>query len=566
MIMARPVIRCAIYTRKSSEEGLDQEFNSLEAQREACSAFIKSQAGQGWRLIPERFDDGGQSGGSLERPALQRLLERVKGGQVAVIVLYKIDRLTRSLADFARLAELFDAHSVSFVSVTQAFNTSTSMGRLMLNVLLSFAQFEREVTGERIRDKIAASKQKGLWMGGLVPLGYDRMDRALVINPAEAETVRTLYGVYLELNCVRALQAEAARRGLCSKRRLGAEGKPSGGNLFSRGHLYRILSNPLYAGRIQHKGQEHPGAHAAIIDPETWAAVQAQLAQNRTGRRARPRATERGLLAGLLVDAQGNRFTPTHAVKSGRRYRYYVERALVTGGQSKASVRRIPAREIEAVVRDGLVRFLGTPQPLLDALGVNSSAADADDVLRTAAQLQQDLAAPSGQAILAALLQRVVLETEAVRLQLSRPQLRSALGLEAQGPGTTDLGVVEVRVPVRITTRSNGLKLILPHDRETTAREVDRALIKVIARAQAWWQRIESGQVREIRDLAAAESVTASYVSRVLRLAFLVPDLVEAIVTGRQPVELTAKRLLLGKNLPLGWAEQRNRLMLGGWR
>ena len=283
----RRLLRCAIYTRKSSEEGLDQEFNSLDAQRESCAAYIKS---QGWKAIAERFDDGGHSGGTLERPGLQRLMEKVEGRQVDVIVIYKIDRLTRSLADFARMAEALESNDVSFISVTQQFNTTTSMGRLTLNMLLSFAQFEREVTGERIWDKIAASKQKGMWMGGYVPLGYDAVDRKLVIIPKEAKTVRTIYQLYRERGSVRLLKLEADRLGLVTKKR-GGGGRCAGGTPFSRGHLYRILSNLIYAGLIAHKGEYYPEQHKAIIDHKAWEAVQATLAAHRNGER-RPNATE----------------------------------------------------------------------------------------------------------------------------------------------------------------------------------------------------------------------------------------------------------------------------------
>src|SRR5690349_12122252 len=269
--------RCAIYTRKSSEEGLEQEFNSLAAQREACEAYIRSQRHEGWVLTRPRYDDGGFSGGNLERPALQHLLADIRTGRINIVVVYKVDRLTRSLADFARLVEIFDAQAVSFVSVTQQFNTTSSMGRLTLNVLLSFAQFEREVTGERIRDKIAASKKKGMWMGGNVPLGYDADERALVINPAEAETVRRIFALYRELGCVRRVKEEADRLGLKTKRRTMSNGAERGGKPFSRGHLSQLLANPIYTGRIAHKGQLYPGQHPALIDDETWTAVRQQL-------------------------------------------------------------------------------------------------------------------------------------------------------------------------------------------------------------------------------------------------------------------------------------------------
>jgi len=272
-----PVRRCAVYTRKSSEEGLEQDFNSLQAQREACEAFIRSQAGEGWRLSKTHYDDGGLSGGTMERPALQQLLEDIRNGQVDVVVVYKVDRLTRSLADFAKMVELFDANGVSFVAVTQQFNTTTSMGRLTLNVLLSFAQFEREVTGERIRDKIAASKRKGIWMGGTVPLGYDVDDRRLVITQAEAEVVRQIYQRYLELGSVRLLKQELDQLGVASKVRLSRKGTESGGKNFSRGALYELLSNPVYIGEIRHKQERHPGQHEPILERATWEQVQQRL-------------------------------------------------------------------------------------------------------------------------------------------------------------------------------------------------------------------------------------------------------------------------------------------------
>src|SRR5499433_1898035 len=362
--------RCAIYTRKSSEEGLEQEFNSLAAQREACEAYIRSQQHEGWVLSKTRYDDGGFSGGNLERPALQHLLTDVRAGRVDIVVVYKVDRLTRSLADFARLVEIFDAQGVSFVSVTQQFNTTSSMGRLTLNVLLSFAQFEREVTGERIRDKIAASKKKGLWMCGNSPLGYRVSERALVIDPAEAETVRRIFALYCELGCVRRVKDEADRLGLRTKHRTTANGVERGGAAFSRGHLYRVLSNPIYTGRIAHKGQLYPGQHPALIDDETWTAVRDRLAAGAGAHRRRTQAAEPSLLAGLLVDPQGQRLTPSHAVKKGRRYRYSVSAALINeAGTDGAQSWRLSAREIENAVITILVHALSSPTRLLEWFG-----------------------------------------------------------------------------------------------------------------------------------------------------------------------------------------------------
>jgi site-specific DNA recombinase len=329
LITTPPRVRCAIYTRKSSEEGLEQSFNSLHAQREACEAYILSQRHEGWQLLPARYDDGGFSGGTMERPALTRLLEDIASKRVDTVVVYKVDRLTRSLAAFAKIVEQFDKQGISFVSVTQQFNTTTSMGRLTLNVLLSFAQFEREVTGERIRDKIAASKRKGMWMGGVVPLGYELRDRQLSIQPAEAERVQQIFRAYLEQGCVSKLRTYLEQQGIRSKQRISRNGRASGGVVFSRGALYQMLQNRIYLGEITHKDKSFPGQQPAIIEQELWDRVQARMQANLQGGRKRPRSTEKSLLAGLVCDGEGNRFTPTHANKRGKRYRYYCSRALL---------------------------------------------------------------------------------------------------------------------------------------------------------------------------------------------------------------------------------------------
>ena len=329
--VGRQRVRCAIYTRKSTEEGLEQNFNSLDAQREACEAFIASQKHEGWIMLPTPHDDGGYSGGTLERPALQGLLDDIRGSKVDVVVVYKIDRLTRSLLDFAKIVEVFDAHGVSFVSVTQAFNTATSMGRLTLNVLLSFAQFEREVTGERIRDKIAASKKKGMWMGGYPPLGYDVKDRKLVVNETEAETVRYIFRRYQELGSVRLLKGHLDAAGFASKHRVAPDGRPYGGKPMTRGALYHMLQNRIYRGEIVHKDRAYPGEHTPIIDADLWQEAQKTLAANRVDRGAGKGDDHLSLLAGFIHDAHGELMTPSHAVKKGIRYRYYVSKSLVTG-------------------------------------------------------------------------------------------------------------------------------------------------------------------------------------------------------------------------------------------
>ena len=332
-------IRCAIYTRKSSEEGLEQSFNSLQAQREACEAYISSQRHEGWHALGNHYDDGGFSGGNMDRPALKQLMGDIAAAKINTVVVYKVDRLTRALADFAKMIEVFDANQVSFVSVTQQFSTTSSMGRLTLNVLLSFAQFEREVTGERIRDKIAASKRKGMWMGGFVPLGYDLRNRKLLINQDEATQIRERFRQYLRLGCVSALKEYLDQTSLRSKARPNWKaGKQIGGTRFSRGALYQLLKSHLYVGEIEHKGQVYPGEHEAIVERVVWDKVQASLRENRQGIRRQARATQQSLLTGILFDEQGNRYTPTHAIKRGKRYRYYTSQAVIRKAKNGVSL------------------------------------------------------------------------------------------------------------------------------------------------------------------------------------------------------------------------------------
>ncbi|RZU42409.1 recombinase family protein [Edaphobacter modestus] len=339
--------RCAIYTRKSSEEGLDQSFNSLHAQREACEAYILSQKHEGWHALSAKYDDGGFSGGNMERPGLKKLLEDIATGKIDTVVVYKVDRLTRSLADFAKIVETFDGKGVSFVSVTQQFNTTTSMGRLTLNVLLSFAQFEREVTGERIRDKVAASKKKGMWMGGIVPLGYDHKDRQLHVNEVEAEQVRHIFKQYIRLGSVFDLHDYLKDNGYRSKRRTTTAGRNIGGAVLSRGTLYHLLSNPAYIGKTRHGDTLYEGRHEAVIDSKTWEQAAELLASNRVRRRTSHNIASGRLLLGILFDEQGNRFTPTHSSKRSRRYAYYT---LKAANKSSATVQRLPAIGFEQLV------------------------------------------------------------------------------------------------------------------------------------------------------------------------------------------------------------------------
>jgi DNA invertase Pin-like site-specific DNA recombinase len=428
----KPIMRCAIYTRKSSEEGLEQSFNSLDAQRESSEAFILSQRQEGWRVIPTHYDDGGYSGGTMERPALKRLLEDVEAKKVNIIVVYKVDRLTRSLSDFAKIVEALDARGVSFVSVTQQFNTTSSMGRLTLNILLSFAQFEREVTGERIRDKIAASKKKGMWMGGLVPLGYDLEGRKLVPNAKESELIRKIFSLYLNLGCVSKLAVELNREKIRSKIWITRTGARLGGVAFARGALYALLRNRLYIGEIRHRDQWYPGEHAGVVPRDLWDKVQTQMNSNLRTRRQRAREQASSLLTGLVEDAAGNRLTPSFTIKRGRRYRYYVSQLAIknTTGQRDGPT-RVPAHELEGRVIEKLVSFLKSDADVFDRLGAeNESPASTRDLVVAAKKLAARLPSlPSDDLrdVLGAFLRRVAIQENSIEVMLSRKELRLLL-------------------------------------------------------------------------------------------------------------------------------------------
>ena len=561
MESAKPLFRrCAIYTRKSSEEGLEKDFNSLHAQREACEAFIKSQASEGWRLIRTAYDDGGLSGATMERPALQRLLEHIRQGLIEVIVVYKVDRLSRSLADFAKMAEIFDAHQVSFVAVTQGFNTTSSMGRLTLNVLLSFAQFEREVTGERIRDKIAASRRKGLWTGGVVPLGYDLRERRLVINPTEAEVVRQIFRRYLELGYVRLLKEELDRRGVVSKSHSSANGVRQKGYSFSRGALYVVLSNPLYAGEIRHRGVRHPGQHQPIIDRELWDKVQEQLHEHTRRRRLRAVKAEPSPLAGKLFDPSGAGLTPSHARKGERRYRYYISRRLTIGPAHRVHDGwRLPAAEIERTVA------VAAQQLLTDDPAIATAVEEAGTAVNRIPSILEITRAWSGKlrssteaaAALAALVHRVELSRDGLRLSLKVPMPAAGAGND---PPWAD-AIVTRFIPLQLKRRGAELRLIVP-DAHTPRPKVDLALLKAVGRARRWFDQLASGRATSLAAIASQEGISVRYVGRLIRLAFLAPPLVEMIAQGRQPAELTAEMLTRRVILPLEWAAQKQVLSL----
>ena len=534
----RPV-RCAVYTRKSTEDGLSQEFNSLDAQYEACAAYALSQRHEGWTMVSERYDDGGFSGGSLERPALKRLLSDVAAGTVDIILLYKIDRLTRSLADFAKIVEVLDKAGASFVSITQSFNTTTSMGRLTLNMLLSFAQFEREVTGERIRDKVAASKRKGMWMGGPIPFGYDVADRKLVINEAEAKQVRHIFDRYLTANSIEQMLPELAASGVRSKPRTTRDGRPFGGTPFRHGGIRHILSNRIYLGVVSHKGQVHPGEHKAIIDQELWDQVQQRHASAAT----RPRTGLINVLSGRIFDADGKRLIGSYGNKGGRKYRYYVNST-----RDNRNGWRLPAGDIEQLVRDALARFLTDPVRFDGELG---SMGLTDAACSRAAKLAPVEGKESALSTTLGLLDaKVTIEQHNLRIEIDRARLSEALQIGGQDNLLSE--PIYIDNPVALKRRGIELRLVYTAPDAQPACK-DQNLIDLVRRGWAAWHQLVTGPRSD-------NPVERSHLVRLARLRFLAPDITAAILEGRQPVELTARALLRCSELPTGWDDQRRTL------
>ncbi|WP_206361993.1 recombinase family protein [Sphingomonas montana] len=517
-------IRCAVYTRKSTEEGLDQAFNSLDAQREACEAYVLSQRHEGWVLIRDPYDDGGFSGGNLERPGLKRLMADVEAGKVDVIVVYKVDRLTRALSDFAKIVEVLDARGASFVSVTQAFNTTTSMGRLTLNVLLSFAQFEREVTGERIRDKIAQSKAKGMWMGGPVPLSYRVEDRLLVVDEDDARTVRHIFERYVALGSGRALIDELRSDGYRTKVRQQANRPALGGVPFGRGMLFNMLGNRIYLGEIVHKGVAVNGAHLPIILPELWDQVQHTLAAGQVKR------------------------------KSGKRYRYYITPAseLIEHGPAEA---RLPAGDIEAVVVERLRALLASSHQHRRILPTQLPAQTIASVIEIAADIADKLAGHYGRhTLVGALVQRVTLDDERVRITIARPALLGALGIEDNDSDEP----VELTVPTVRIRHGKDVKLVMTNGDGTVARR-DETLVTLLADAAAARAAVTAAPETSIKMLASISGQCSTRMSRLVRLSWLAPEIVRTISEGRHPPTLTPARLL-AMELPACWTQQKTLL------
>ena len=510
-------VRCAIYTRVSTDQGLDQDFNSLDAQYDASQAYIRSQAHAGWTLLRAKYDDGGFSGGHTDRPALQRLLGDVQAGKVDVIVVYKVDRLTRSLADFAKLVELFDQHNVSFVSVTQQFNTTTSMGRLTLNVLLSFAQFEREVTSERIRDKIAASKRKGLWVGGMAPLGYDTKDRKITVNEAEAERVRSIFRSYLRLGSLGLLMADLRKQGIVTNVRSLKSGATVGGIPFTRGPLAHLLRNRFYVGEVIFKDEVLAGEQPAIVDRDLFDAVQAKLTEQVNNHKA-TRMKSEALLAGRIFDDRGNRMTPSHVRKRGIKYRYYLSAALLQGQPERAgSIRRVPAADIEALITKSVRERLKPLASIDDRVLIDDHVA------------------------------RVEVRSDYLEIQLLRPH---HLDHQSTNVGDT-LKVPWQKVPP--TRRREILLPVSPQQARPIRAETRATLVASIARGRRWLNELLAEANASAESFARRERCTVRQVNMTISLAFLAPDLVRAAIEGRLPRGIGVTRL---RDAPVEWSRQ----------
>ena len=555
--------RCAIYTRKSTEDGLEQDFNSLHAQREACEAYIKSQRQEGWRLVQTAFDDGGYSGGTLVRPAIQELLAAVIRHEVDIIIVYKVDRLTRSLGDFSKIIEQLDAHGVSFVSVTQQFNTTSSMGRLTLNVLLSFAQFEREVTAERIRDKIAASKKKGIWMGGQLPLGYDVDDRKLVINKIEAATIQKIFNLYIELRTVRLLGKQMIHLKITTKQHVRKNGLLIGNKPFSRGSLYRLLSNPLYIGRVPHKGETYPGQHKAIIDQETWSTVQRILADNTRNRSLNENTRAPFLLTRLIFDANGEPLYQSQAKKKEKRYHYYISKQLMHDAHLCDSGWRLPAKTLETAVIEIILELLGSQSRLMDLLLFTDHAPSNLKILRDQSiALTNDLVEgePSTKKkLLQSIIQRINLSSKSISIDLKRWSLAKTLDVFAFVDSSDHADTITIKKAISLRRRGVEAKLVIEGNHKKL-QEVDPHLCRLIAQAKLWFDQLASGEANSVQDIARQEKVFDTEISRILPLAFLAPAIVEDILHGRQPENLGINDLKRLSSLPTNWEEQRKRL------
>ena len=552
--MSQPKRRCAIYTRKSTEEGLEQAFNSLDAQREACAAYIQSQAGEGWVAVSQHYDDGGFSGGTMDRPALQQLLADIDKGRVDVVVVYKIDRLTRSLMDFAKIVERFDKRNVPFVSVTQAFNTTTSMGRLTLNVLLSFAQFEREVTAERIRDKVSASRKKGIFMGGCPPLGYDAKDRKLIVNESEAETVRWIFNRYVELGSVTALRGELERKEIRTKSWQTVSGKQKGGGPWYIGPLRHILRNRAYVGDAVHKGTAYPGLHEPIIAAELFDTVQRKLDANRTAVERKKVVRNEALLSGLIFDDRGNALSPSRSRKpGGKQYLYYISQARIQRRDPDA-LRPVPAAMIEDIVCSRVDRLVGrqSARPKdRDATGESQRATLRDFVRNLVSRVEVSTGGATITFAVDALAEHVGVRSNQLHKAVRERLSTNDDALEFDGAQAT-LRVASSRWSRGGSKRAEHVS----SDWATLKTRHDPILIRALVEAHEWRERVEKGEFASIEALASATGRDRKDVRSILKLAFLAPDIQAAILNGRQPASCKLQSLT-GADLPVDWRDQR---------
>ncbi len=523
----KPMVKCAIYTRKSSEEGLDLEFNSLDAQREACEAYIKSQKHEGWQLVDKHYNDGGYSGGTLERPALKELLNDISLGNVNIIIVYKIDRLTRSLMDFSKIVEVLDKNQTSFVSITQQFNTTTSMGRLTLNMLLSFAQFEREVTGERIRDKYAASKQKGMWMGGVAPIGYYREDKKLYPDLKEAGKVKRIFEKYIELKTVHRLKEYLDNNNILSRI----------GKKFSKGILYKILSNRVYIGEVPHKDKWYKGLHEAVIDLELFSNVQNLLKENNLNAKSIKHCKTGSLLSGKIFDDKNNYMSPAHSNKNGKRYRYYISQAVIQHDRERIGIiAKIPAGEIESFVTNVIKELLSdkeTMQSLLKELAVN--------IQKTIITETVDINLSSD--ILRSIISKIKVFKEKVKISYYPEQLKELLLSNYEKRefkevnNKTETTIIK---NIKIAVVDNGSKIIIGADSTNKPNEV---LINALLKGYKWNKLLVERKVKNIQEICTTEKVTSRYVKDLLELSYLSPKIQESIIKGTQSQDLTLIKL-----------------------
>jgi len=559
--VSKELVKCAIYTRKSSEEGLEQSFNSLAAQRDACRAFILSQEHEGWTVLKNVYDDGGISGGTMDRPALKQLLNDIQEGKVNTVVVYKVDRLTRSLTDFAKIIEIFDSHSVSFVSVTQQFNTTSSMGRLTLNVLLSFAQFEREITGERIRDKIAASKKKGIWIGGIVPLGYNCVKRQLVVSWPEADTVREIFRQYVRSGCLTKLKKYLEHNKTRSKIRTSNVGRKYGGAPYSRGALHHLLCNRIYLGEIVHRDQHFPGQHEPIVSRRLWDQVASRLKQNNQAGRSAASGSTTSPLTGLLTDSNGVLFTPTHSLKNGKRYRYYTSQAAIQQNGAKPRIARFPAQELEAFVATQLLNLLRSPDRFIreikDGATCNAFAKRAAELVKAWPQLERSKL----HQIIGSIVSHVTIGQSKVWVEVGIASLLKYLDEEmGRGVAVSFRGIRTLQLvgDFEISRRGGEIHIVTPNDDSGRVSPVP-SIVKAIARSRDWYERIVAGEFGTIDQLAHKSGLTKRYVRKILQCAHLSPKVMEALLAGKHAPSLTLKTIL--QDVPLHWSQQDRKIL-----